>query len=200
MDILVSYLIGAVPTAYILGKLLKGIDLRRYGSGNVGATNAWRILGKRIGTATLMIDILKGVIAVTLIARFFPGRIIEDVFIRKFLCGIAAIIGHNFPVYLRFRGGKGVATSAGVFLGLAPKLLGIAALLWSGILIVTGYISLASMIAALSLPVLSILFNYPTAMHWFSMALGILILIQHRSNIRRLFKGEEKRFFGKIKK
>lgn len=189
MDILVSYLIGAIPTAYILGKLFKGIDLRQYGSGNVGATNAWRILGKGVGTATLLIDILKGLVAVTVIARFFHTT--------PLVCGLAAIIGHNFPAYLKFRGGKGVAATVGVFLGLAPEILGAAALLWGGILIVTGYVSLASIIAGLCLPVFSILFNYPLEMHLFSLALGILILIQHRSNLKRFFKGEEKRFFRK---
>jgi len=192
MDILFSYLIGAVPTGYLFGRLLKGIDIRQYGSGNIGATNVWRVLGKKIGIVTLIIDILKGLAAVTLIAHFFSAT--------PLICGLAAILGHNFPIYLKFRGGKGVATSVGVVLGLAPNVLGTAIFVWTGVLFLTKYVSLASMIAGLSLPLLSILFGYPPSMHWFSLVLGILVIIQHRANIKRFLKGEEKRFFRKIKK
>ena len=196
MDILLSYLIGAIPTAYLLGKL-KGIDLRQHGSGNIGATNAWRVLGKKIGVITLLLDILKGLAAVIVIARYFPFRMIGDLFLRELICGLAAILGHNFPFYLKFRGGKGVATSLGVFLGLAPKLVGVVFFLWVVIFFLTGYVSSASMVAGLLLPVFSFLFAYPAAMHWFSLGLGILILIQHRTNLKRLLKGEEKKFFKK---
>ena len=196
MEILLSYLIGALPTAYLLAKL-KGLDLRQHGSGNIGATNAWRVLGKKIGVITLLLDILKGLVAVIVIARVFPFKMIGDLFLRELTCGLAAILGHNFPVYLKFRGGKGVATSLGVFLGLAPKLVGAVFFLWAGIFLITGYVSLASMVAGLLLPVFSLLFAYPRVMHWFSLGLGILILIQHRANLKRLLKGEEKKFFRK---
>lgn len=196
MDILLSYLLGAIPTAYLLGRL-KGLDLRRHGSGNIGATNAWRVLGKKTGVITLLLDILKGLAAVIVIARYFSFKMTGDLFLRELVCGLAAILGHNFPVYLKFRGGKGVATSVGVFLGLAPKVLGAAFLLWAGIFLASGYVSLASMAAGLSLPVLSLLFAYPRVMHWVSLGLGILILIQHRANLKRLLKGEEKKIFKK---
>ena len=189
MDILVSYLIGSIPTAYLFGKLFKRIDLRQYGSGNVGATNAWRVLGKKIGIITLIIDILKGFAAVTIIARFFSGT--------PLICGLAAILGHNFPVYLKFRGGKGVATSLGVVMGLAPDVLGTVILVWIGVIFLTKYVSLASMAAGLSLPIFSVLFGYPLAMHCFFLLLGILVVIQHRSNIKKLVKGEEEKFFKK---
>jgi glycerol-3-phosphate acyltransferase PlsY len=196
MDILVSYLIGAIPTGYIFGRL-KGIDLRKHGSGNVGATNAWRVLGKRLGICTLLIDILKGVLVVVVIAKFFPIKTIEDVFLRKFICGLAAILGHNFPVYLKFRGGKGVATSVGVVLGLTPKALGASFFVWICVLLLTRYVSVASMAGGILLPIFSILFGYPKTMHWFSTVIALLLLIQHRSNIKRLLKGEEKKLFSK---
>lgn len=197
MEILVSYLIGAIPFAYILGKVIKHIDLRREGSGNIGATNAWRVLGKKIGIATLIMDILKGFLAVILISRVFPLRIIQDEFMRRFFCGLAAIIGHNFPVYLKFKGGKGVAASAGVVLGLAPEALGSAVVVWSLILFLTNYVSLASILAGVSLPVFSIVFGYPPAMRWFLLILCIFVIIRHRSNIIRLVNGEEKKFIKK---
>lgn len=196
MEIILSYLIGAIPTAYIFGRL-KGLDLHQYGSGNIGATNAWRVLGKRIGLITLCLDILKGVIIVVLLAQYFPIRLIDSDILRKIFCGLAAIIGHNFPVYLKFRGGKGVAVSAGVFLGLAPKMMGLAAVLWGFVFLITGYVSLASILAGVSLPFLSLWLNYPKEMHWFCLGLGPLILIQHRDNLKRLKQGKEKRFFKK---
>jgi len=186
MDILLSYLVGAIPTGYLFGRLLKGIDIRQYGSGNIGATNVWRVLGKKIGTVTLILDILKGLAAVTLIAHFFSATPI--------ICGLAAILGHNFPVYLKFRGGKGVATSVGVVLGLAPSVVGAAFFIWIGVLFLTRYVSLASITAGLSLPIFSILFGNPCELHWFFLAMGALVVIQHRANIKRLFKGEEKKF------
>jgi glycerol-3-phosphate acyltransferase PlsY len=187
-------LIGAIPTAYILGKLIKRVDLRREGSGNIGATNAWRVLGKKIGIATLIVDMLKGLLAVILISRIFPFKIIEDSFMRSFLCGLAAIIGHNFPIYLKFKGGKGVATSAGVVAGLAPAALGAAFVIWILVLFLTGYVSVASILAGVSLPLFSIVFGYPQATRWFSFLLCIFVIVQHRSNIRRLLKREEKKF------
>ena len=189
MDILLSYLVGAIPTGYLFGRLFNGIDIRQYGSGNIGATNVWRVLGKKIGTVTLVLDILKGLVAVTLIAHFFSAT--------PFICGLAAILGHNFPVYLKFRGGKGVATSVGVVLGLAPSVVGAAFFIWIGVLLLTRYVSLASITAGLSLPILSILFGKPCELHWFFLVLGVLVVIQHRANIKRLLKGEEKKFFRK---
>ena len=192
MAILLSYLVGAIPTGYLFGRLLKAIDIRQYGSGNIGATNVWRVLGKKIGIVTLILDILKGLAAVTLIAHFFSATPI--------ICGLAAILGHNFPVYLKFRGGKGVATSVGVVLGLAPSVVGAAFFIWIGVLLLTRYVSLASITAGLSLPILSILFGKPCELHWFFLVMGALVVIQHRANIKRLLKGEEKKFFRKIKK
>jgi glycerol-3-phosphate acyltransferase PlsY len=140
---------------------------------------------------------VKGLLAVTVIARLLPFKTVEDRFLRELICGLVAILGHNFPVYLKFRGGKGVAASVGVFLGLAPKLLGAAFLLWGAIFLISGYVSLASVLAGLSLPIFSFWLAYPKVMHGFSLALGILILIRHRANLRRLLRGEEKKFFKK---
>ncbi len=195
MDILISYLIGAVPTAYLFGKL-KGIDLHKCGSGNIGATNAWRVLGKGTGITTLLIDIAKGFAAVKFIA-LLSGKAGDGLVLQRIYCGIAAILGHTFPVYLKFRGGKGVAATVGVLLGLAPKVLGCAFGVWVAALFISGYVSLSSVLAAIALPIFSIWLDYPNALKVFFLLMGILIIVQHRSNLRRLFAGEEKKFLWK---
>lgn len=196
MDILISYLVGSIPTAYLFGKL-KGIDLHRYGSGNIGATNAWRVMGKGIGIITLIMDIIKGIIVVKIIAPFLSGKTGEGLFLHQLYCGLAVISGHNFPIFLKFRGGKGVATTAGVLLGLAPKLAGILLILWAFIVAISGYVSLGSILAALLLPVLCLLLGYPQKFVWFFLSLGVLIIFQHRANLKRVLRREEKKIFNK---
>ncbi len=194
LGILCSYFLGSIPTAYIFGKLLKGIDIRQHGSGNVGATNAFRILGKGAGTVVLIIDILKGSLAVIVVGNLFH---FDQVFLR-ILLGVMVVIGHNWTIFLQFKGGKGIATSLGVLIGLAVQfealrlVLVITLLAWSIPFLISGYVSLSSMIAALVLP----LVMFITKQSWELLLLGfvfcVFILIRHSPNIKRLLAGQER--------
>lgn len=190
-----GYLLGSFPTSYLMGKLFRGIDIRDHGSGNVGATNTFRVLGPRAGAAVLLIDIAKGFIPVSLITplivcHFSP---ILDLTWLKILAGMSAIAGHNWSVFLGFRGGKGVATSMGVLLGISPKALGLSTVVW---LIVTGsskYVSLGSIAAAVTLPVFMCLSGEGGITIVFGTILTILIVVKHRANIVRLIHHSENR-------
>lgn len=192
--LLVSYLIGSIPTAYIFGRIFKGIDIREFGSGNVGATNVFRVIGRVHGLIALVIDILKGFLCVSYAAGFFlylsPVQRPE---LYRVLVGMAAIAGHNWTVFLRFKGGKGVATSAGVVIGLVPKIFLLGFLVWSIVFSVTGYVSIASIIASISVPLFTLVFGEPAEIIIFTSLLCIIIVYRHRSNIKRLKQGEEKR-------
>ncbi len=189
-----AYLIGSIPTAYILGRLIKGIDIRRFGSGNIGATNTFRVMGKAPGLVVLAIDILKGFICVSYIADLFlyisPAARPE---LYKVLVGLATITGHNWTVFLKFKGGKGVATSAGVVIGLIPKIFWFGFSVWLIVFALTGFVSLASIIASVSIPVFTLIFGEPTEIIVFMSLLCLAIVYKHRSNIQRLKSGEEKR-------
>lgn len=189
-----AYLIGSIPTGYIFGHLLKGVDIRGFGSGNVGATNVFRVVGRLPGILVLVIDILKGFVCATYVASFFlyisPAARPE---LYRVLAGLAAIAGHNWTVFLRFRGGKGVATSAGVVIGLIPKIFWLGFLVWVIVFSVTGYISIASIIASISVPLFALVFSEPTEIVVFMSILCLVIVYRHRSNIKRLQQGEEKR-------
>lgn len=189
---LVSYLIGAFPTAYILAKLVKGVDIRTLGSGNMGATNVWRNIGKTSAIITLIIDIFKGWIVIYIAKMFFYGQDVVQVF-----AGIFAIIGHSFPVYLNFKGGKGVATSGGVFLALAPKAIGLALPIFVVLVAIFKYISLGSIISSLSIPFFVLIFGYNVSVFWFSCLIAGVVLIRHKTNIKRLFNGVENKFYIK---
>lgn len=194
--IIFSYLLGSIPTSFILGRL-KGIDLRRRGSGNVGATNAFRVLGPLPGVISLILDIGKGLVAVTILAKICGPQATGWI---KILIGLAVIAGHNWTVFLKFKGGKGVATSAGVFLGLAPAALGFSVLVWLIVVAISRYISLGSILAAISLPI----FIWRPIFTWqgekgvpiilFGLLISLLVVIRHRANIKRLIKGEERKF------
>jgi len=189
-----AYLIGSIPTAYIFGRLLKGIDIRQFGSGNIGATNTFRIIGRVPGLIVLAIDILKGFICVSYIADLFlyisPAARPE---LYKVVVGMAVIAGHNWTVFLRFKGGKGVATSAGVVIALIPKIFWLGFSVWMIIIALTGYVSLASIITSISMPIFSLIFGEATEIVVFMSLLCLIIVYRHRSNIKRLSKGEEKR-------
>lgn len=199
--LLISYLVGSVPTAYSFGKIRKGIDLRHYGSGNLGATNAFRVLGKGLGTTVLVIDILKGTAAVCLCRYLFYAQN-DWLSLNLYLClaAVAVVCGHNWTVFLGFKGGKGVATSLGVLLGFTlviDKFILIVAailLLWLLVFIPSGYVSLASMVCSLVLPVLGIAFRLPGEIILFLLALSVVSLIKHKSNISRLLEKKESRF------
>jgi len=196
--ILIAYLIGAIPTALIAGKLIKGIDIRKVGSGNVGATNTWRALGWKAGVAVLVIDLGKGLIAATLIPRIPLGPLPLGAPETAVLCGLAAVIGHVFPVYIGFRGGKGVATTTGMLIGVAPLPLGIAAGVFALALVLTGRVSIGSLLGAVSVPIAIGLFNhygigtYPPLLLGLTSGLAAFILFTHRSNISRILRGEER--------
>ena len=178
---IVAYVIGAVPFAYIAGKTLKGIDIRDYGSGNVGSTNVLRTLGKGPGIIVLLLDMVKGAAAVTLVPLAFL----------KVICGVAAIAGHIWTVFLRFRGGKGVATTVGVFLGLTWVSMLTAGAVFIIVVFLTRYIALGSLSLGISLLVANLLLGCPVEYAALSGAVLLLVIYTHRSNIRRLMNGTE---------
>lgn len=191
--LLASFLFGATPTSYIVGKLARGIDLREVGSKNLGATNLYRVLGWKYAIPVGLFDVAKGAVPVALFGRWV-GAGGGPAWLPVAL-GAAAVLGHVYSPYVRFKGGKGVAAAAGMFLALAPLAVLIALPVWGLCLWLTGYVSLSSMIAAATFPVwvrLTAPGARPTL--WASVALAALIIFAHRANIRRLAAGTENRF------
>jgi len=195
-----GYLIGSIPAGYIAGRVA-GIDIRTVGSGNIGATNVTRTLGKGYGYPVFAVDFLKGLAAV--IISVSMGQCAQPISVPVELFGIVAavccVLGHSFPVWLRFKGGKGVAASAGALFGLMPRAALIAVAVWLIIFYLTRYVSVASMIAALAVPItiLSMMFlgqRGETALLYFSICLAAVVIIRHRSNLSRLARGTEPRF------
>ncbi|HAW60414.1 MAG TPA: acyl-phosphate glycerol 3-phosphate acyltransferase [Actinobacteria bacterium] len=199
--VVLSYLLGSISFALLMGKGVYGIDLRERGSGNLGATNAFRVLGTLPGLLVFVGDILKGVLSVCLASYLFPctptlisrsacfSRVDASVVV---LAGLAAIVGHNWSIYLKFSGGKGIATSAGVLLILFPKIVLFLSLIWFVIFMATRYISLGSVTIAFIFPFLVLYFhgeNLPYV--FFSIAAAVAVIYKHRSNLERLLKGEE---------
>ena len=200
--ILISYLVGSIPTAYIFGYLLKGVDIRKHGSGNVGATNAMRVLGKIPGITVLALDILKGFITVILVTAFI-SRLTDALPVDavSILSGISCICGHNWTIFLKFKGGKGVATTLGVLIAFAVQIaglrlvLGLAVLTWIVVFLVFRTVSLASILTALAVPIYTLIFKLPTMIIVFTFILAFFILLRHAPNIRRLISGKEPRLF-----
>jgi acyl phosphate:glycerol-3-phosphate acyltransferase len=190
--LLLAYLIGATPTSYIAAKLGRGIDLREHGSKNLGATNVYRVLGWRYAIPVAVVDMAKGAVPVAILGPWSNGPGWFTVAL-----GLAAVVGHVFSPYVRFKGGKGVATAAGMFLALAPAAVGISLVLWAATLWLSGYVSVASLTVALSFP-LWVWLAAPTEGQpytvWAAVALAALIVYSHRQNIRRLREGTENRF------
>ena len=202
--IVASYLLGSIPAGYLIGRM-RGVDLREVGSGNVGATNAGRILGKPFGIAAFLFDCAKGVIPATLFVDLVISRgdVAMGVDALRLLLGGAAIVGHVFPVWLGFRGGKGVATSAGVCAAIHFKALLAALLVWVVVLRVTRFMSLASMAGAVAFPAAFLLMVGPpvalgerSVVTWLAFLLAVAIMVLHRANIGRLLRGEELRIGG----
>jgi len=191
--LLIAYLLGSIPAAYIAGRLGKDIDLREHGSGNLGATNVYRMLGAKVAAAVLLIDAAKGALPVLLFPGWFHAVPPTHWAIGY---GIAAIIGHVRPIFLLWKGGgKGVGTAAGVFLALAPLPTGIALVVWMAVLLVSGYVSLASLVSAALLAVLLVVMQglrSPLAI--VGVILVLFVFYTHRANIGRLRRGEEHRF------
>ncbi|MCS7338236.1 MAG: glycerol-3-phosphate 1-O-acyltransferase PlsY [Verrucomicrobiae bacterium] len=191
-----GYLLGSVPTGYLVGRA-KGVDLRNVGSGNIGATNAMRVLGKPIGVAVLIVDALKGYLACTVVTGAVLGlRGIELAHAEPYrvVAGAAAVVGHSFTCWLRFRGGKGVATGAGVFAALAPGALAVAAVAWVIVLALTRYVSMASIVAALALAAGVWLGAASPLLRAVATAVALLVVLRHSSNIKRLLAGTEHKF------
>lgn len=188
-----AYLLGSIPTAVWWGKRYFGIDVREFGSGNAGATNTFRVLGKKAGIPVLIIDILKGSLAV-LLAHFSPFVFDTNQFVNLELgLGIAALVGHVFPIFAGFRGGKGVATILGVVICLTPITSLFVLLVFLTVLISTKYVSLSSMIGGLSFPFFLnvVLKNQNETLLIFSLFVAALLIITHKKNISRLLKRQE---------
>lgn len=188
--LLISYLLGSIPFAYPVVRFVSGGDIRDLGSGNVGATNVLRSTSKVAGIATLALDAAKGAAAV-LIAREWMGT---DATGWMVLAGVAAIVGHVFPVFLKFQGGKGVATGCGAFLVIAPLAILTAALVFVATVAVTRYVSLGSVLASASVPIASGLMGQPPVVMLGALAGAGLVIAKHHTNLRRLYQGRENKF------
>ena len=186
--VVAGYLLGSCPWGYWLVRVFKGEDIRRSGSGNIGATNVWRTYGRSLGVPVILLDVLKGFVPALL------GLVLVST-----LCGIvagaAAMVGHWRPLFLRFdKGGKMVATAGGVLWGVAPLVAAAGGAIWILVFITTRYASLASILTAASIPVLALLFGYPTSVVVFGVAAAAAVTFLHRANLRRLRAGTENRF------
>ncbi|MDD5427997.1 MAG: glycerol-3-phosphate 1-O-acyltransferase PlsY [Candidatus Omnitrophica bacterium] len=191
-----GYLIGSFPTSFLLAKAMKGVDIRQVGSGNAGATNVLRSVGKLPALITLIVDVAKGIFVVTFIANFFYSYLpdVDYDFYRSFL-GLVAVCGHIWPAWLNFRGGKGVATTLGVAIGLAPSVLLPSAFIWLVIFFTTNYVSLASILAMIAFPVIAIAFGQSIYLVLISAVICSISIYKHRENITRLLKGQENKTF-----
>ena len=192
ISVALAYVIGSFPTSFIMARATKGIDIRQVGSGNAGATNVLRSVGKLPALVTLIVDIAKGIFVVTIIANFFYTYIenLDYDFYRSFL-GLVAVCGHIWPVWLGFRGGKGVATTLGVALGLAPIVLLPSAFIWLVLFFTTNYVSLASICAMIAFPMIAIAFGQSIYLVLISAVICSISIFKHRENITRLLKGQE---------
>jgi acyl phosphate:glycerol-3-phosphate acyltransferase len=218
LPLLIGYLFGSFPSGYVVGKC-KGIDIRQHGSGNIGATNVVRTLGKKWGVLVFVLDVLKGILAVR-VAMALPGLLAAshsgwfsctligpgqttwggrcDIPIDQLggiIAGFGCFLGHCFPVWLGFKGGKGVAVGAGLMIGLTPLTAVIGLALWAVCFKVTRYVSVASILAAISLPVSTwFLYGGFAPLFWFTLAISLIAIWRHRENIQRLLAGTESRF------
>ena len=181
----IAYLVGSIPSGLILGKLFWHTDLRKYGSHNIGATNAWRTLGKVPGIIVFLADSLKGQAGVLL------GLSLVGTPLAAVIGGLLTIVGHSFSLFLRFHGGKGVATSLGVLTMLMGNVTLIVFVLWFTIVYMTRYVSLGSVVAGVLTPILAALFAYPMEYIVFTVIAALLVIVRHRENIKRLMNGTE---------
>jgi len=198
--LVLSYLVGSIPTAIIAGKVLRGIDVRQFGSGNAGGTNAFRVLGWKAGLFVSLFDVAKGTFATAVISQIrFDAPIVSPTLL-MILAGLCAILGHTFTILAGFKGGKGVACGAGMIIGLYPMVFLFCLFVFAIVLFSTGLVSVSSISAAVSLPIILLLFDrfgsvsVDRALLIFSIIIPVFIIFTHRSNIRRLLKGEEKPF------
>ncbi len=196
-----SYITGSTPTSIIAGKVIKGIDIREHGSGNAGSTNVFRVLGWKPALIVVIIDVFKGWLPAAVYATsFFQGQPIQDTGVVQILCGFAAVLGHTYTIFAGFKGGKGVGTLGGMLLALFPIAVPLCLVVFAIVLVLTGYVSVSSMIASIALPVflfilppLGLAETAPFSLLIFSLLIPWFIIFTHRSNIARLRSGEENR-------
>jgi glycerol-3-phosphate acyltransferase PlsY len=184
--LVVAYLLGSIPFGVVVGKLFYGVDVREHGSGNVGTTNVFRVLGKKAGAVVMVCDILKGYLPAAIAAALFTPW--AAIFIAA-----APVVGHMYSIFLKGKGGKGIATGAGVVLALVPLAFAIIFTTWLVLIVVTRYVSVASLTAAVLVPVLTFLFHEPLPYKIAGVLVAILVWWAHRGNISRLLAGEENR-------
>jgi len=193
----IAFLSGSVPYGFLIGRS-NGIDLRKVGSGNIGATNVWRVMGKGWGTLAFLFDFLKGFLPVLLTRLILGWHETRSLELTLVFAALAAVIGHNYTPWLGFKGGKGVATSAGVLAALLPAALGVVLAAWILIFAATRIVSVASIVAAALLPFATWqLYHHRVVFFGFSVAAAALTIVRHRANIGRLLRGEEKRIGAK---
>lgn len=191
---IISYLVGSFSSAYVLGKVLMKKDIRAYGSGNAGTTNAFRVFGKKIGAMTFIFDMLKGMLAV-----YIGGRIMG--YNGEIISGLFAVVGHNWPIFFKFKGGRGIATSFGVLLFLYWPIAIISFVFFVAVVLITRYVSLGSILCAILVPILSITVRKPFDRSYFilTVVLAIMAIFRHRDNIKRLIQGKEYKIGQKVK-
>jgi glycerol-3-phosphate acyltransferase PlsY len=196
---LMAYLLGSIPTGFLVARA-RGVDIRTVGSGNIGATNAFRVLGKGLGIFVLLMDALKGWVAVQIgayvVSQLLPGAPLNSL---RIAAGIAAILGHNYTCWLHFKGGKGIATSAGVLIALVPLALAIILSIFIILFVTTRYVSVGSLAASFSLPFATWFTTKDTGLTIVTGAMGALAILKHRKNIQRLLNGTENRIQFKKK-
>ncbi len=207
--ILLSYLTGAIPFAYIIGKMFKGIDIRKFGSGNLGSTNAFRVLGIGYGILVQLLDIGKGLFVVLVLSNIMYDHLpfsnvtpFEDITLVKIIAGVSAVIGHTYSIFVGFKGGKGINTALGMLISLSPVEISVSAGFFVLILLSSGYVSLGSIVASFVFPMTMFIrenifnveiYGYKTLI-FFSIAVSVFLIYNHRDNIWRLLRGNENRF------
>jgi len=207
--ILLSYLTGAIPFAYIIGKIFKGIDIRKFGSGNLGSTNAFRVLGIGYGILVQLLDIGKGLFVVLVLSNIMYDHLpfsnvtpFEDITLVKIIAGVSAVIGHTYSIFVGFKGGKGINTALGMLISLSPVEISVSAGFFVLILLSSGYVSLGSIVASFVFPMTMFIrenifnveiYGYKTLI-FFSIAVSVFLIYNHRENIWRLLRGNENRF------
>jgi acyl phosphate:glycerol-3-phosphate acyltransferase len=206
--ILLSYLVGSIPNSIIISKLVRGIDIRSYGSGNAGGSNVFRVLGWKWGILTILLDALKGALAVIVVARFYLGHFpfnnvtpFDDFTLVQIICGVVAVVGHVFTLFAGFKGGKGIATGLGVLIMIVTVDMAVALGIFFLVVGYSRYISLGSLAAAVSVPIVMIIREnifhvnipgYHTILP-FAVLLALFVVYTHRTNIDRIFKGNERK-------
>lgn len=194
LAVLASYLLGAVPFGLLMARLIKGVDLREVGSGNIGATNAMRVLGRPLGLVAFFLDFAKGLVPTTVFAGYAPELDEITPYLAASLCGTAAVVGHCFPVYLGFKGGKGVATGMGAIVGVDWRVAVAAGVVWLVALVTTRFVSLASIAMGVAFPVAAAVFEPDAVAFIVACALlTLLVIARHRPNIARIRAGTEPR-------